>query len=238
MPLLPRTREAQMAYLSIVACLALSVASMFNLLKELLPPMFAGAPVVVAGMILAKYLDYQPAGKAVGCPADALPGLKFIEGRKEAALGKQNSFQPGRAYAVVFTRADPASHKALRRAETVRQHCKQLEGIHFLVVCLALPEEVKKFKQMVWSNVSLRNGFGLFPSDKDSKSLTLPLASDGDGQAEKNFVDKYDIEALPHAYVIGSDGMIAWHGPLSSNQFIDAITRALEEVENSGVKRD
>ncbi|KAL1520119.1 hypothetical protein AB1Y20_023591 [Prymnesium parvum] len=210
-------RERKLVFLAMAACVCTSVLTLCGYFASI-PPVLCALPLLVAATI---YLEYPPPGKGCGLPAAPLPGLTFLAHEAAAGLGTGGSFQKGHAYAVIFVRADKRCHQALARVESIWQRCRAQKRLHVLLVSLASPEELSAF-----SKVAL----GSIKSGRGAKFLTVPLACDAEGEATRRLMRAHGAFAVPHAFVIGVDGVILWHGHTNRTNFVSALSQVISQI--------
>ena len=135
-------------------------------------------------------------------------------------LGPDGTLQAGHAYAIIFIRPDSGCHKCLSRIETIWQRCQQQKKCHILLLSTATPEELERYRKI-----------NLGKNKRIVAPLTVPLACDEEGEATKRFMRQHSAFVLPHGFVVGRDGVIAWHGHTNRTQFVSALSSAIAKLE-------
>jgi len=61
----------------------------------------------------------------------------------------------------------------------------------------------------------------------EQKKMEYAVAVDREGQVWKGYMDAFGVQGIPHAFIVGKDGTLVWHGhPMAS------MDEVLEEVVN------
>ena len=177
--------------------------------------LYRGERATLAGPALfavCLHMQYPSPGRGVGRPAGALPGLQLLhpEGATlQKILGKGGGLLGGHGYVIIFWRNNKACHKALPTLERMCRRCESVAKLHFVLVCRDAKADLQALvKKQPFS------------------TLTLPLAYDGPEQANANYMGAFGCITVPHAFVVGTDGVILWHG----NYARKALTQSVSQL--------
>jgi hypothetical protein len=165
--------------------------------------LYRGERAALAGPVLfavCLQLQYPSPGKGVGQPAGALPGLQLLHpngatSQKAVGLGKGGGLLGGHGYVVLFWRSNKACHKALPTLERMCRRCAPVTKLHFVLVSRDSKADLQALVKKQPFN-----------------TLTLPVAHDASEQANANYMGAFGCITVPHAFVVGPDGVIIWHG--------------------------
>ena len=111
---------------------------------------------------------------------------------------------------------------------------------------LSMPKPVEQMEKMCRSVASDRMHFiAVSPDEADKlekletfaktvkvrkQPLTLPFAADSTGKAFDNFMFQHGEHGIPHAFVIGTDGVIVWHGHPARPALIDNLREVVKSL--------
>ena len=59
--------------------------------------------------------------------------------------------------------------------------------------------------------------------------MNYHVASDASRSAYANFMNKFSIQGIPHAFIVDRNSQIAWHGHPSEHAFEDTLKRCSAE---------
>ena len=156
----------------------------------------AALPMLVAIIL---YVQYPAPGRGVGKAAPPLGAIKKV-GAIALPFSSAGALQPGHGYCIVFWMS--SMPQCLQRIESVCRVCAASSDLlHFVMVSADEPSELIRFTSMKMR----MKGQGLKP-------LTLTFAADASGEAMDNYMHGFGERGVPHAFVVGTDGVITWHG--------------------------
>ena len=160
------------------------------------------------------FIQYPGPGEGVGKQAGTLPALKLVvakqattakEKRKQAneeskelplpPLGKDGAPLAGHAYLIVFFNTSRACLKSALRVDQITRRLPS-KWFHSLLVSR---DDVEALEHAVsrW------------------KGRATPVAHDATEAASVNYIAEHRAFAFPHAFLIGKDGIIVWHGQIN-----------------------
>uniref|UniRef100_A0A0D3IQN4 Alkyl hydroperoxide reductase subunit C/ Thiol specific antioxidant domain-containing protein n=1 Tax=Emiliania huxleyi (strain CCMP1516) TaxID=280463 RepID=A0A0D3IQN4_EMIH1 len=192
---------------------------------------------------VAVRVGYPPAGKGVGQPAPSLAeGLEVVSGSELGAAdrggegdgdGSAGSRREGRSPVEPWHLLPKASLAAGK--------------VHVLVFCGASlgPRIVTALRRVQAAYVSSRAlpvSFLLISrASADEVGAGAPIARDATGATSDSYLSAFCgrlLRPVPHAFVVGADGAIAWHGHSSRRQFTLALSAALRRAAGLGAEGD
>ena len=188
----------------------------------------AGIPLLLAIWI---FIQYPPPGDGVGQKAGALPGLKFLgtdkktplgeaTGKKTVPLDAANMPLAGHAYLIVFFSSRRAVLKALRtRCDGMVRVLPTEEWFHAVYVSREDDLEALANVAKYWPN------------------RPAALAHDQSELASANYISRWRAYAQPHAFLVGVDGLIVWHGQVNRSGLTEGVRHILLEHEAEGSKQ-
>ncbi len=127
-----------------------------------------------------------PAGR-LGQPAPALQGLLWVKGQPV-------QFQRGKVYVVEFWATwCPPCRRSIPHLTELQKEFKD-KGVTIIGISNEAIDVVRPFVKDMGNN------------------MDYTVAVDVDGQASKNYMQAFGVRGIPHAFVIGKDGRLLWHG--------------------------
>jgi len=132
-------------------------------------------------------------------------GLKFIKGE---SIDFVSGFQKGQ-FVFVFefwaTWCPPCRHSIPHLTELQRKYLKSAVFVGIT------NEDENTTKEYVESM---------------GKKMEYSVAIDAEGNASRNFMEKYGVRGIPHAFVIAKNGSVSWHGHPMEPHFEKALQDA------------
>lgn len=194
----------RLALVAQILCAAAFVCMMIpnvEIFETITLRMFSVIPLLV-GMYL--FVEYPPPGNGVGKTAEALPGLQAVMSDKAETvtlpkLGQGGALLKGHCYLIVFFNLSGACIKALPKAEAIAKRLVQAAAAEWFHVLLISRDDVEDIK-----------GIARF-----LKNRVTPIAHDSTGEASLNYLTRHSAYVVPHAFVVDSKGVIAWHGQIN-----------------------
>ena len=165
----------------------------------------AALPFILA---LTVYKKYPAPGCGVGKEALSLGPIKLLAGATFPSV-----LQRDHAYCIVFWSI--SDRKPVNRVETL---CRVFSSnaVHFLMLSVDGPaEDVEKFAKSV---------------QVSKKPLTVKFAVDTTGAAVDNYMHQHGERGVPHAFVVGTDGVIAWHGHPNRPEFGRSVANIVKAM--------
>eukprot|EP00965_Chrysotila_dentata_P252188 6210542-Pleurochrysis_carterae.AAC.2 len=188
---------------------------------EELPPAAAAIPLLFAAYLA---FEYPPPGAGVGKPAPPLSNTKLI-GEDTVQLDNKGTLLPGHVYIVVFWRSSKQCIRALPRLERLWRRCAAV-----------LPKKASML--LVADRGETEAGLAAFLKRWEGQ-ITMSLLLDQAGEAEVEYIHRFDVLSLPHAFVVSPQGTIVWHGNANLKGLIQAtealLSRCVAETD-SGTK--
>ena len=169
----------------------------------------AGISSVPFFIAIVIYKSFPAPGRGVGKMALSLGPIQFVAGAS-VPLGASSLPKSGHAYCVMFW---SISHtKPVERMETL---CRAVSSdlMHFIAVSPDEPDRLERFAKA---------------SKVKKKPLTLPFAADSAGTAFDNWMFHHGEHGVPHAFVVGTDGVIAWHGHPNRPALIEHLRKIIQ----------
>ena len=166
---------------------------------------WAAVPVLVALTIL---VTCPGPGRGAGKPASSLSSLRIVHpAGAKLPMGKGCVPQKGRIYVICFYRNDRRCSAHLKPVELLWRKCtaEVREHCSFVLVSRDPEEEALAFAK------------------RFERVVTVPTAYDHEGVAAKEYMGRHRAIALPHAFVVDSDGIIRWHGHPRRAAFATAV---------------
>lgn len=168
----------------------------------------AALPFIIAIML---YGNHPAPGQAVGKKAPSVGSIQLVA---SATMPFMQGGLPksGHAYCIVFWSL--TNSKPVERVETLCR-ASASDRMHFLMVSADEPDKLDKFAK---------------GAKIKKRPLSVALAADSSGAAFENFMFQNNEHGIPHAFVIGSDGVITWHGHPSRPQLLDHLRKVIHSL--------
>ncbi len=131
----------------------------------------------------------SPVAGQIGGPAAPLTGLQWIKGGPV-------QLQKGSVYVVEFwaTWCPPCRTSIPHLTEIQRQFKDQ--GVTIIGVSDETADIVKPFVGQM----------------DEQKKMEYAVAIDREGQVHKGYMEAFGVRGIPHAFIVGKDGTLLWHG--------------------------
>lgn len=174
----------------------------------------SGVPFLMGVWIL---VEFPPPGRGTGKQAGTLPDLKSVgTGHPLPPLGKGGALLEGHAYVIVFFNTTPRCVHALQRVDKiVKATSSSASWLHVVLVSHdALPK--------------LENLAKRWPKRQ------APMAHDAAGTATTNYVVEHGAWVVPHVFIVGTDGIITWHGQINRPQLGPACAAMVRRAHAKG----
>ncbi len=123
----------------------------------------------------------------LGQPAPPLTGLEWVKGGPV-------KIEKGSVYVVEFWATWCPPCRASIPHLTELHHEFKDKGVTIVGVSDEAPETVKPFVTEM------------------GEKMDYTVAIDRDGQVSKNYMEAFGVRGIPHAFIVGKDGNIVWHG--------------------------
>lgn len=151
-----------------------------------------GAVALLALVVLvhaAQEESSKAAAGRLGAPAAPLTGLQWIKGGPV-------QIEKGSIYVVEFwaTWCPPCRTSIPHLTEIQRQFKDR--GVTIVGISDETADVVKPFVAQM----------------DEQKKMEYAVAIDPEGQVSKGYMEAFGIEGIPHAFVVGRDGNLLWHG--------------------------
>lgn len=187
------------------------------------PKALAVLPALLAVLLR---LEFPPPGKAVGQKAPKLRATPVLDDAPLPPLAPDGELVRANAYVVVFWRNTPPCVKALTQVERVHQKCAESGlALHFVLVSRDARAEVEQQARAFAKRGAAGAGRAVAP---------LVFAHDADAQDTTEWLLRHSAVVLPHAFVVGADGIVIWHGQTSRKPFVVAVGQALRGLASKG----
>ena len=210
----PRTQALFMRWA--LACQGLLGVVAAAILNSDFPSLHPALAIIPAMLAILLRIEFPPPGKGVGKLAPPLPAkISCLLGSKPPPLAEKNLPLAGHGYVLVFWRNTSSCLKALKQVERVWLKCSESHlPLHFILVCRDDREIVEEQAKA-------------FSKSQRAGRRMVSIVHDADMQFTRSFLMAFSAVVLPHAFVIGSDGKIIWHGQTSRKPFVVAVGQVL-----------
>ena len=225
------SRGVRPATLAVLALLLLAAAMLLKLVPSPDPnipsTLLAVIPFLLAAWI---YVENPGPGDGVGKAAGALPGLRFVHAdaakkrgaAARAAAADANALAPppldeggaplrGHAYLLVFFSTQRAVLKAAARVDAVSRRLHAAGASNWFHCMLVSRDDLEDLEAVA----------------KHWPARSTPIAHDATQQASANYISAHRAWAQPHAFLVGSDGIISWHGQINRKALGSECARVL-----------
>ena len=207
------------------SCVALSLYLFFFAPPnpELNPRLLAIGPLLFSIYVLA---EYPGPGDGVGKQAAALGGLKYVEKADKHAkkpkaalapppLGEGGALLSGHAYLIVFFNTRRATLKAAVRADAIARRVRAAGASDWFHAVLISRDDVDELEAAAqhWPN------------------RAVPIAQDATQAVSASYITAHRAWAQPHAFLVGRDGRIVWHGQINRKALTNECARMLRTAE-------
>ncbi|HPC95262.1 MAG TPA: redoxin domain-containing protein [Sedimentisphaerales bacterium] len=164
-----------------------------------------GAVALLALVVLVQAAQEESSNAAagrLGAPAAPLTGLQWIKGGPV-------QIEKGSVYVVEFwaTWCPPCRTSIPHLTEIQRQFKDR--GVTIVGISDETADVVKPFVAQM----------------DEQKKMEYAVAIDPEGQVSKGYMEAFGIEGIPHAFIVGKDGVVLWNG-----HPMDAMDEVLQQI--------
>lgn len=68
---------------------------------------------------------------------------------------------------------------------------------------------------------------------KMGAKMDYTVCSDEGGEVEQEFMGKYKVNGIPHAFIVGKDGKVSWHGHPAEPKMVSELEAAISKPGKS-----
>ena len=163
---------------------------------------------------------YPAPGRAVGKEAPSLGPVDLVA-EAELPLTEAGAPLHGHAYCICFWDSSTlASRQILPRMDAL---CRASSSsmMHFVMVSPEKRDDAASHQAL--------NKLATTVLHKKQK-LTVAFAADVTGDALENYMLQHGEHGVPHAFIVGADGVIAWHGHPKRVEIVGHLRDAMRSL--------